>query len=267
MLQVEELAGVRQVAAPPSSGGRFQSGTILLPPALHSQGLIASSAPPTVPPTATVQPTLLPLQTAAKPVVGTVSPVRPLGGSSPLYQSYPSLYSGQYVQPGQFPPVQPQYCPAPQPYPAFPFQQFPAFQSGKQAGEQPAVFGSPQGYFIAGPYPQPVVQPTVTSATAAASSQPGPASQPGYLVPAGKPAQPGQHAQQGFLYGPYSYPYGPGRMIGPVIALGLFLFLLIGSANFLIRGYSAHFPSELLRSVKILVSWKQNNEHPLLITN
>ena len=36
---------------------------------------------------------------------------------------------------------------------------------------------------------------------------------------------------QGFIYGPYSYPYGAGRVIGPIIALGLFLLLFYAKTS------------------------------------
>lgn len=211
-------------------------------------------------PTATVQPTLLSIQNTAKPVVGTVSPVRPVephNFAQPpgLYQSYPSVYGASYIQavpsPGaaQFyasptpaPAHQPQYVQSP--YPSFPYTQnysYQAFQPHKQPNtpDQPqAMFSTspggsfPQGYYIAAPagavpYPQAIVPVTSSSAektmiagytasTQIAGNQPfsivAPKSSGGTQTNSASPAQ-------GFIYGPYSYPYGAGRVIGPIIAL------------------------------------------------
>ena len=115
-----------------------------------------------------------------KPVVGTVAP-----------RTYPQPWPGQqhYLQqPGYG--YYPAYYSAHQPQH---FQQQPAFQPGKGGaaagqGQEPAY----PGYFLA---PQQQFQ---------ASSAPSPA-----------PSQ-----AQGFLCGPYNYPYSGGRVIGPIIAIG-----------------------------------------------
>ena len=102
----------------------------------------------------------------------------------------------------------------------------------------------PQGYYIAAPagavpYPQAIVPVTSSSAektmiagytasTQIAGNQPfsivAPKSSGGTQPNAASPAQ-------GFIYGPYSYPYGAGRVIGPIIALGLFLLLFYSKTS------------------------------------
>ena len=216
-------------------------------------------------PTATVQPTLLSIQNSTKPVVGTVSPVRPVDPHNftqqpaGVYQSYPGVYGASYIQavpspgaaqfyasPNPAPAHQAQYVQSP--YPSFPYTQnysyqtFPTHKQGNTTEQPPTVFGtSPagsfaQGYYIAAPagtvpYPQAIVPVTSSSAektmiasytasTQMAGNQPfsivAPKSACGTQTNSGSPAQ-------GFIYGPYSYPYGGGRVIGPIIALGLLL--------------------------------------------
>ena len=183
-----------------------------------------------------------------------------------LYQSYPSVYGTSYIQavptPGaaQFyasptpaPAHQPQYVPShAAPYPSFPYAQnyaYQTFQPHKQPNtpdQAQAMFSTspggsfPQGYYIAAPagtvpYPQAIVPVTSSSAektmiagytasTQIAGNQPfsivAPKSSGGTPTNSATPAQ-------GFIYGPYSYPYGAGRVIGPIIALGLFLLLFL----------------------------------------
>jgi len=214
-------------------------------------------------PTATVQPTLLSIQNTAKPVVGTVSPVRPVephNFAQPpgLYQSYPSVYGASYIQavpspgaaqfyasptPAPAPAHQPQYVQPP--YPSYPgytqsysYQPYQPHKQPTTPDQAPAMFSSspggsfPQGYYIAAPagavpYPQAMVPVTSSSAekpviagytasTQIAGNQPfsivAPKSSGGTQTNSASPAQ-------GFIYGPYSYPYGAGRVIGPIIAL------------------------------------------------
>ena len=70
---------------------------------------------------------------------------------------------------------------------------------------------APGGYYIAAPYPGP------------SSSAP---SNPAYLGPRNTAPPTSSQQTQGFIYGPYSYPYSgqqQGRVMGPVIALGMFI--------------------------------------------
>ena len=78
-----------------------------------------------------------------------------------------------------------------------------------------AMFAAPAntfpqgGYYIAAPYPGP--------SSSATSTQ-------GYLAPRTTCSPSSTHAQ-GFVYGPYSYPYTaqPGnRVVGPVLAVGVY---------------------------------------------
>ena len=153
-------------------------------------------------PTATVQPTLLNVK---HPVVGTVSPVR-----QPSYQAYqgPSsggnLYGGGYVG-GYYAPNTPGYV-------GYNAYNIPGYQQPGYTGHtgQAGAGGSGQPQ----PYPGPGPQPYFIAASA--SGQPF----PGSLLPVTTSAVTGQSQQaQGFLCGPYNYPYSGGRVIGPIIAI------------------------------------------------
>ena len=159
-------------------------------------------------PTATVQPTLLNIK---HPVVGTVSPVR-----QPSYQAYPgpqaggSVYGGGYVG-GYYAPGTPGYVG----YNAYNIPGYtgqPGYSGQTVAGsgardQFPAASGQPQ------PFPGPGPQPYFL---ASASGQPF----PGSLLPVTtSTVTPGQTPAQGFLCGPYNYPYSGGRVIGPIIAI------------------------------------------------
>ena len=152
---------------------------------------------PTTTPTATVQPTLVSLPSTAKPLIGTVSPQN---FSSSTFQTFPNIRGGSGASPG--------YQASPHLYPGYPYSQ--------QYGQQYQFQGKPDqygpGYFIAGgavpPYHGAALVPATSSSSSPASSG----------FPSSSAASP---ASPGFIYGPYSYgPYGAGRVIGPIIALG-----------------------------------------------
>jgi hypothetical protein len=217
---------------------------------------------PAAPPTATVQPTLIPVnRSPAKPLVGTIGPVPAMEGYSspqhqPAYQAYPGVYQapqGGYIQAvpyqqhayGQSHQAYQAFPPGLQPYPAhsysyqsacFPPQQQkpPVAHSNQQvtgaahscsnhifptqAMFSAAASSFPQGgYYIAAPYPGPTASST--------NNNP-----PGYIAPRTTSASTPSTQTQGFIYGPYSYPYSGqqgGRVVGPVIALGLLLSSLL----------------------------------------
>ena len=150
-------------------------------------------------PTATVQPTLLSAGASVKPVVGTVSPVRPGVGQ---YQ-YPGHTGHMYTAPGQYGSAgnyQGQYLP----YPTLPYQtgQYPQQKCNvgtdqhTPAGASPSYQGAPPGFFIAG------------------------GSGPSYPGTSGNNVNTAGNVPQGFICGPYNYPYGQSRVIGPIIAIG-----------------------------------------------
>ena len=150
-------------------------------------------------PTATVQPTLLNIK---HPVVGTVSPVR-----QPSYQAYQGPSSGASVYGGGY--VGGYYAPGTPGYVGYNAYNIPGYTGqavpGSGAREQfSAASGPPQ------PFPGPGPQPYFI---ASASGQPF----PGSLLPVTTSA--GQTPAQGFLCGPYNYPYSGGRVIGPIIAI------------------------------------------------
>ena len=139
-------------------------------------------------PTATVQPTLLNMKQAV-PVVGTVSPVRPAS-----YQ-YPNMF------PGYQPASQSQFSNQFTSFPYSPSYSNTSFRSTAQP-DQYANTPPAGGYFLAPAPGSPsfqggqVMTPVTTGATG-----------------------------QGFLCGPYNYPapagYTGGRVIGPIIAIGM----------------------------------------------
>ena len=131
-------------------------------------------------PTATVQPTLLNMKQTA--VVGTVSPVRP--GSYQYPNMFPA-YNQQSQYPGQYYPYQSGNY-SPQSYPAAKTDQFTPVNTPPAGGYFLAPASSPS-------YPGQVMTPVTTAA-----------------------------GQAGFICGPYNYPanYTPGRVIGPIIAIG-----------------------------------------------
>ena len=147
----------------------------------------------TTTPTATVQPTLVSLPSTAKPVIGTVSPQN---FSSSTFQTFPNMMGSGASQGYQASPV----------YPGYPY----SGQYGQQYQYQGKTDQYGGGYFIAGgpvpPYHGPALVPATTSSSASAGFPPSSAT---------------NSASPGFIYGPYSYgPYGAGRVIGPIIALG-----------------------------------------------
>ena len=180
-----------------------------------------------VTPTATVQPTLLSLNTNVKPVVGTasVSPVRQMGPGQ--YQQYPGhMYPGfplqsaasQSTSPGYYPGQGSQGQSPYVQYPNFPYNPSFAGQSGGYQQFQSAKTSSGHDQYSgnSSSYPQP------TPGYFIASANPSPF--PGAIVPVtsvstGASSQSSSGA--GFICaGPYNYPYGQGRVIGPIIAIG-----------------------------------------------
>ena len=171
---------------------RYQPPPPGLTPALYKTVLVTTA---TTTPTATVQPTLVSLASPAKPVIGTVSPQN---FSSSTFQTFPNMMGsgagGPAYQPSQV-------------YPGYPY----SGQYGQQfqyQGKTDQYGGG--GYFIAGgpvpPYHGAALVPATTSSSAS---------------PAFPPSSASNSASPGFIYGPYSYgPYGAGRVIGPLIALG-----------------------------------------------
>ena len=174
-------------------------------------------------PTATVQPTMLSLgQTSVKSVVGRPQfPTYPHQSGGQMYHQQPHQYysqsssasgqqpqSGQFVQYPTFPPTYSQNYPGHGQTPG----QYQSFQSAKTArGHQHYAGGATtfpqQGYFIAPPF-VPVTSVGVTPDSGSSGS----VSQQTGSVGAGG-------AASGFICGPYNYPYGAGRMIGPIIAI------------------------------------------------
>ena len=153
-----------------------------------SPSLAVTSSTSSSTPTATVQPTLMSLPGAVKPLIGTVSPQN---FSSSTYQTFPQMggvagYQGNQGYPGTS--LQ---------YPGYPYSHQYQYQgktdqyAGGAGGAGAGAGGG--GYFITGgsvpPYHGAALVPVTTSSAA--------------------------------IYGPYSYgPYGPGRVIGPIIAIG-----------------------------------------------
>ena len=181
-------AGVRAVLPP---NKRYQPPPAGLTPALYKTVLVTTASST---PTATVQPTLVSLASPAKPVIGTVSPQN---FSSSTFQTFPNMMGsgagGPAYQPSQV-------------YPGYPY----SGQYGQQFQYQGKTDQYGGGYFIAGapvpPYHGAALVPATTSSSASPNFPPSSAT---------------NSASPGFIYGPYSYgPYGAGRVIGPIIALG-----------------------------------------------
>ena len=131
-----------------------------------------------------------------------MSPVR-----QPSYQAYQGPSSGASVYSGGY--VGGYYAPGTPGYVGYNAYNIPGYTSQSVAGsgarEQfSAASGPPQ------PFPGPGPQPYFI---ASASGQPF----PGSLLPVTTSA--GQTPAQGFLCGPYNYPYSGGRVIGPIIAI------------------------------------------------
>ena len=162
---------------------RYQPPPPGLTPALYKTVLL-TGAPPT--PTATVQPTLVSLPGTAKPVIGTVSPQN---FSSSTFQTFPNMGSaGAYPTNQGYPGNSLQY-------PSYPYSQQYQYQG------KPDQYGGGGGYFIAGG----AVPPYHGAA----------------LVPVTTTSGSGFPPASAAIYGPYSYgPYGAGRVIGPIIAIG-----------------------------------------------
>ena len=167
-------------------------------------------------PTATVQPTMLSLgQTSVKSVVG--RPQFPTYPHQYHQQQQPHQYqyhqssssSGQFVQYPTFPPTYSQNYPGHGQTPG----QYQSFQSAKNTTRGPQHYAgssstfSQQGYFIAPPF-VPVTSVGVTPSSVSSGSV---SQQTGSGGAGG--------AASGFICGPYNYPYGAGRMIGPIIAI------------------------------------------------
>ena len=140
-------------------------------------------------PTATVQPTLVSLPGAVKPLIGTVSPQN---FSNSTFQTFPGMGSvGGYGTSQGYQ------------YPGYPVQyghqyQYQAKSDQYGGGAGAGGAGGGGGYFIGGgapvpPYHGAALVPVTTSSTS--------------FPPA-----------SAAIYGPYSYgPYPPGRVIGPIL--------------------------------------------------
>ena len=196
-MQVEVPSSARTIiTAGVAPNKRYQPPPPGLTPALYKTVLVTGA---TTTPTATVQPTLVSLPGTAKPVIGTVSPQN---FSSSTFQAYPNMGSGASpgYQAGQVYPgnsVQ---------YPGYPYSQ----QYGQQYQYQGKTDQYGGGYCIAGAPVPPYHGAALVPATPSSSASPN--------FP---PSSATNSASPGFIYGPYSYgPYGAGRVIGPIIALG-----------------------------------------------
>ena len=160
-------------------------------------------------PTATVQPTLLNIK---GPVVGTVSPVR-----QPNYQAYPGLGSGGNVYGGGY--VGGYYASSTPGYVGYNAYNVPGYNQPGYSGQQSTGGSGVRDQFSgsSGAFPGHGPQPYFI---ASASGQPF----PGSLLPATTSTSytspvTGQSPGQGYLCGPYNYPYSGGRVIGPIIAI------------------------------------------------